>query len=79
LGQEDGITEVSPDFEDFGKEVICRAEAYKNFLRVFDNRGEINFLNLDIPCGDRDFMRRLVKTGTHYFPRRQGRKAALST
>ena len=77
LGQEDGITEVSPDFEDFGKEAICRAEAYKNFLRVFDNRGEINFSNLDIPCGDRDFMRRLVKIGTHYFPRRQGRKAAI--
>jgi putative transposase len=77
LGQEDGITQVSPDFEDFGKSAIERQAAYKEFLRAFDSKEEAYFSNIEIPCGDQDFLRRLVKTGGHYFPRRQGRKAAI--
>lgn len=77
LGQKDGITQVSPDFEDFGKEPVGRQEAYKEFLRAFDSQEEAYFSNIEVPCGEQDFVRRLVKTGTHYFPRRQGRKAAI--
>jgi putative transposase len=77
LGQEDGITQVSPDFEDFGKSTIERQVAYKEFLRTFDSKEEAYFSNIELPCGDQDFLRRLVKTGGHYFPRRQGRKPAM--
>ncbi|MFA4993037.1 MAG: transposase [Candidatus Omnitrophota bacterium] len=77
LGREDGITQVSPDFEDFGKEVVGRQAAYKNFLSIFDNKEEDYFTNIEIPRGDRDFLRRLVKSGAHYLPRRKGRKAAF--
>jgi len=76
LGQEDGITRVSPDFEDFGKSVVQRQIAYKEFLRIFASSEEAHFSNIEVPCGDKDFLRKLVKTGAHYFPRRQGRKAA---
>ncbi|MDD5560654.1 MAG: transposase [Candidatus Omnitrophica bacterium] len=77
LGQEDGITKTSPDFEAFGKEAVGRQAAYTKFLRVFDSKEETYFSNIEIPCGDRDFLRKLVKVGTHYFPRRQGRKAGI--
>ncbi|MCX5695146.1 MAG: transposase [Candidatus Omnitrophica bacterium] len=77
LGEKDGITQVSPDFEDFGKSAVGRQATYKEFLRAFDSKEEAYFSNIEIPCGDQDFLRRLVKTGTHYFPRRQGRKAAI--
>lgn len=77
LGEEDGITRISPDFEDFGIEAVGRQAAYKEFLGAFDSKEEAYFSNIEIPCGDQDFLRRLVKVGTHYFPRRQGRKAAI--
>jgi len=76
-GREDGITQVSPDYEDFGKEVVGRQAAYKKFLSIFDNEEENYFTNTEIPRGDRDFLRRLVKKGGHYLPRRRGRKAAF--
>ena len=77
LGQEDGITRVSPDFEDFGKSAVGRQIVYKEFLRVSNSKEEACFSNIEIPCGDKDFLRKLVKSGTHYFPRRQGRKAGI--
>jgi len=77
LGREDGITQVSPDYEDFGKEVVGRQAAYKKFLSIFDNEEENYFTNTEIPRVDRDFLRRLVKKGGHYLPRRRGRKAAF--
>ena len=77
LGQEDGITQASPDFEDFGKEATERQVAYKEFLRAFDSKEEAYFSNIEIPCGDQDFLRRLIKVDRHYFPRRRGRKAAV--
>jgi len=77
LGQNDGITQVCPDLEEFGKSVIQRQAAYKEFLRVSNGQEDAYFSNIEVPCGDEDFLRKLVKTGTHYFPRRQGRKAAI--
>ena len=77
LGQKDGITQVSPDFEGFGKSAVGRQIAYKEFLKVFNNKEEVCFSNIEIPCGNKDFLKKLVKSGTHYFPRRQGRKATI--
>jgi putative transposase len=77
LGQPDGITQTSPDFAEFGKCLAERQSTYKEFLKAFDNKEEAYFSAMEIPCGDRDFLRKLVKTGAHYFPRRQGRKAAI--
>ena len=76
LGQEDSITQISPDFEDFGQSIVQRQAAYKEFLRAFNIQEETYFSNIENPCGDQDFVRKLVRTGRHYFPRRQGRKAA---
>jgi len=77
LGQEDGVTQVSCDFENSGKEATGRRAVYKEFLRAFDSEEEAYFSNIEIPCGDQDFLRRLVKAKGHYYPRRQGRKAAI--
>ncbi len=77
LGEKDNITHMSPDFEDFGRDANERQEAYKHFLSVFNNEEDGHFSNLEIPRGDKEFMRRLVKTGEHYLPRRQGRKASI--
>ncbi|MFA6357048.1 MAG: transposase [Candidatus Omnitrophota bacterium] len=77
LGQEDGITRVSPDFDDFGKEATGRQVAYKKFLRDFNSKEDAFFSNIEAPCGDPDFIRKLVKIGKHYFPRRKGRKARI--
>ncbi|MBU0548500.1 MAG: transposase [Candidatus Omnitrophica bacterium] len=43
LGQEDGITRVSPDFKDFGAEVVGRQSAYKEFLKAFVSKEEAYF------------------------------------
>ena len=77
LGQEDGITRVSPYFNNFGKSTVMRQAAYKEFLRVFDSNDEACYSNIEVPRGDQDFLRCLVKVGMHYLPRRQGRKAAV--
>ena len=55
LGQEDGISKVSPDFEEFGKSAVDRKIAYKEFLRVFNSKDENYFSNIEVPCGDKDF------------------------
>jgi len=77
LGQEDGITQVSPDFEEFGKSVTERRSTYKEFLKAPNSQEEALFSNIEVPCGDQDFLRKLVRIGRHYSPRRQGRKAAI--
>ncbi len=77
LGEKDGITQPSPCFEDFGKDAVEHQGAYKEFLRTFDSEEDEYFSNMEIPCGDKEFVRRLIKTGEHYLPRRQGRKAAI--
>ena len=77
LGQKDGITQPSPSFEDFGIDSVKRQFVYKEFLMAHDNEEDKYFSNLEIPCGDKEFVRRLVKTGKHYLPRRRGRKAAV--
>ena len=77
LGQEDGLTQVSPDFENFGKSLVQRQAVYKKFLEVSDVQDEAKFLDMEIPCGDQDFTHKLVRTDGHYFPRRQGRNSAI--
>lgn len=77
LGKEDGITCTSPYFEGFGNNITARQIAYKEFLRISDTQNEVNFSNIEAPCGDLDFVRKLVREGGHYLPRRRGRKAAV--
>lgn len=77
LGQGDDLTQVSPDFEDFGSDDVARRGNYKEFLKTFDTEEDGYFSNLDNPCGNKEFVRRLVKIGEHYLPRRKGRKAAI--
>jgi len=77
LGQKDNLTQASPVFEDFGTDTFKRQSAYIEFLKTFDSEEERYFSNIEIPCGDKEFVRRLIKIGTHYLPRRQGRKPGI--
>ena len=77
LGQADNITLISPEFEDFGTGIVERQMAYKEFLKVSDRKEEVYFSNTEDPRGDKEFLRRLVRTGERYYPRRRGRKAAI--
>jgi len=74
-GYKDGITVEDPVFVEFGKEIKLRQLAYTEFLRNFDNEEEKSFENLEIPQGDKEFVRRLIKERGHYLPRRRGRLA----
>jgi len=76
IGKEDRITQFSPVFEDFGRDATTRQNAYKEFLKTFDSEEEKYFSNIEAPCGNKEFVRRLMKVGAHFLPRRQGRKAA---
>lgn len=77
LGKNDGVTQINPSFEDFGRDNNEQRAAYKEFLRKFDNEEDKYFSNIETPCGDKEFIRRLIKINGHYLPRRQGRKAAI--
>ena len=77
IGKNDGLTQASPCFEDFGRDAATRQHACKEFLRTFDSEEEKYFSNIEIPCGNKEFVRRLIKVGKHFMPRRQGRKAGV--
>jgi len=77
LGQEDSITRACPDYEGFGINASKRQTAYKEYLRIADDQDEARFSNVEVPCGNEDFIRKLVKTGAHFLPRRRGRKATI--
>jgi len=76
-GQEDKVTQISPVFQDFGRDTATRQNAYKEFLETFDSEEEKYFSNIEVPYGNQEFVRRLIKIGEHFLPRRQGRKAAI--
>lgn len=72
-GRGDGITVEDPTFAEFGKSLIERQEAYKEFLHNFDYEEEKSFAALEEPHGDKAFIRRLIKENGRYMPRRKGR------
>ncbi|MFA4988481.1 MAG: transposase [Candidatus Omnitrophota bacterium] len=74
LGEEDGITKMSPYFDEFGNNIRARQVAYKEFLSVLDRGDEDRFSGAGIICGDKVFIGKLVKMNGHYFPRRNGRR-----
>lgn len=73
FGEEDGITVEDPAFIQFGKEIIRRQTAYKEFLRNFDIEEERGFGNLENPKGDKEFIKKLVFLHGRYMPRRRGK------
>lgn len=76
-GQDDKITQVTPLFGDFGQDIVICRNTYREFLKSFDNEEEKYFSCLEIPCGNKEFLRRLIKKGGHLLPRRKGRKAGV--
>jgi putative transposase len=73
LGQLDTITSEEPAFVEFAKEPLQRQMAYRDFLCNFDTEEESSFANLSNPQGDKEFIRRLIRDGGRYLPRRRGR------
>jgi len=73
LGENDGITAESPVFSEFGTDLICRRNVYKEFLRNFDDKDNKSFHNLEEPVGNKEFIRRLHKENGRFVPRRRGR------
>ncbi len=73
LGILDNITSLNPYYVDLGKDVNERQRKYHKFLQDFDIEEEQYFDQLDSPCGNTEFIRRLVLENGHLFPRRRGR------
>ncbi|TAM38227.1 hypothetical protein EPN54_04500 [bacterium] len=71
-GFHDGITFEDPLYKDFGNESNTRQEKYKEFLRNFDSEEEKAFQELESPQGDKEFIKKLIKEGGRYMPRRKG-------
>jgi putative transposase len=73
LGKADGITQESPLFVSFGKEILPRQSNYKEFLRNFNAEEDESFERIEEPKGDKEFLRRLIKENGRYLPRRKGK------
>lgn len=73
LGMPDDLTTPDPYFVDLSPDVIERQQKYRQFLQNFDNQEEQHFAKLDSPCGNAEFIRRLILKDGHIFPRRKGR------
>lgn len=73
LGKEDNLTTQSPCYIDFGPDIIQRQAGYRQFLRDFDKNQERIFSNMEMPLGNREFIRRLTIKNGRYFPKRRGR------
>ena len=73
FGKQDGITVEDPTFTEFGIDITQRQIAYRKFLSNFDSEEENSFSNLENPQGDKEFIKRLIREGSRYVPRRRGR------
>lgn len=73
LGKLDGITTQDPTYLEFGLDAIQRQMGYRRYLQDFNSEEEKIFANLEIPLGDKEFIRRLIKECGRYLPRRRGR------
>ena len=73
LGKTDELTTEDPCYVEFGNDATQRQAAYREFLRDFDEEQERSFANIETPQGSIEFVRRLIKENSRYFPRRRGR------
>lgn len=73
LGRQDNITSIDPYFVDLSQDLRERQQKYREFLQNFDSEEERYFAQLDLPCGNSEFIRRLILKDGHLFPRRKGR------
>lgn len=73
LGCQDGLTTENPFYQNLGDSSFKRQEAYRIFLRNFDNEEERSFARLENPQGNQEFIRRLIRINGRYLPRRRGR------
>jgi len=73
LGMADDIVSADPYFIDSNKDAQERQQKYCRFLQDFNSEEEQHFARLDAPCGNIEFIKRLVLENGHLFPRRRGR------
>ena len=72
-GKQDGLTEESLSFGEFGDNQEQRQKAYKEFLKNFDQEEETHFQQFEHPVGNQMFVDRLFKEGFRLRPRHRGR------
>jgi len=73
LGIPDNLTKTDPYFTDLGNDAKTRQQRYRGFLQNYDEQREEYFSQLNLPCGNIEFIKRLVSKNGHLFPRRKGR------
>ena len=73
LGIIDDITSRDPYFMELSRDTQERQKKYCQFLLDFNSNEEEYFAKLDSPCGNSEFIKRLILENGHLFPRRRGR------
>jgi putative transposase len=74
LGIFDNITSADPYFMGLSKNAQERQEHYRRLLLNFDSEEERHFTQFDSPCGNTEFVKRLILENGHLLPRRRGRR-----
>lgn len=72
-GTFDNITTMDHYFIGLHEEAQERRQKYREFLLNFDSGEERYFAQLDSPCGNKEFTKRLILKDGHLFPRRKGK------
>lgn len=73
LGKTDEITAEDPTYSDFGGDTAMRQIKYREFLSTFNEEEERLFRNLELPQGNKEFKRRLIREHGRYMPQRKGK------
>lgn len=72
FGVLDALTTPGQPYLGLGDNDLERQFKYKQFLQSFDQEEEKLFTNLEIPAGNTEFIKRLVREGGRLIPRRAG-------
>ncbi|MFA5099943.1 MAG: transposase [Candidatus Omnitrophota bacterium] len=72
LGIDDGITVTDPMYEEIGTEKEQRQRKYSDFLMDYSDVDGQRWENMDVPQGDKAFIRRLVRKDGRFVSRRRG-------
>jgi len=70
----DLLTTPNPEYESFGGNDRDKVEAYKEWLMEGEDKG---FEKMDMPVGDDDFVRKLIKLSGRVVGRRRGRPPSV--
>jgi putative transposase len=72
LGIEDGVTVTDPMYEEWGAEKVDRQCRYAAFLGNYDSVDDERWNNMEVPQGDKEFIKKLVWEKGRLVSRRRG-------